>query len=62
MFRDLGIETTVSAEKDPKNFKTLATIMFDTQLPLGMTVANPFGDDAVLHDISVKVLILSLVC
>lgn len=53
-YRDLGIETTVSAEKDPKNFKTLATIMFDTQLPLGMTVANPFGDDAVLHDISVK--------
>lgn len=54
--RDLGIETSVSAESDPKNFKTLAIMMFDTKLPPGVVVANPFGDDSVLTDISVKVL------
>ena len=58
--RDLGIETTVAAESDPNNFKTLAIMMFDTKLPPGITIASPFGDDSVLNDISVKVLTLSL--
>ncbi|KAG0589957.1 hypothetical protein KC19_1G059800 [Ceratodon purpureus] len=53
-YRDLGIETTVTAESDPNNFKTLAVMMFDTKLPPGITIASPFGDDSVLNDISVK--------
>jgi len=57
--RDLGIETTVAAESDPNDFKTLAIMMFDTKLPPGITIASPFGDDSVLNDISVKVLTLS---
>jgi aarF domain-containing kinase len=53
-FRDLGIETSVTAEADPKNFKILATGMFDSKLPPGMTMLNPFCDDSVLSDVSVK--------
>jgi len=53
-FKDLGIETTQSAEEDPKNFRMLANMMFDTKLPPGVVMATPFGDDTVLNDISVK--------
>jgi len=60
--RDLGIETSVSAESDPKNFKLLAIMMFETKLPPGITVASPFSDDSVLTEISVKVPTRISVC
>jgi len=60
--RDLGIETSASAESDPKNFKTLAILMFDTKLPPGIVIASPFSDDSPLTDISVKVLTRFPVC
>lgn len=60
-FRELGIQTSKSSAKDPESFLTLGTLMFDTRLPPGMTVASPFGDDTILKTISVDVS-ASLIC
>jgi hypothetical protein len=52
--RNLGIETVQMGGNDD-SFRTLAVTMFDTKLPPGVAVANPFGEDTVLNDVSVKV-------
>ncbi len=53
--RNLGIETVQMGGNDSDSFRTLAVTMFDTKLPPGVAVANPFGEDTVLNDVSVKV-------
>jgi hypothetical protein len=53
--RNLGIETVQRVEKDSDSFRALAILMFDTKLPPGVAIANPFADDSVLNEISVKV-------
>ncbi|CAM6010856.1 unnamed protein product [Sphagnum balticum] len=53
-FKNLGIETVQRVEKDSDSFRALAILMFDTKLPPGVAIANPFADDSVLTEISVK--------
>ncbi|KAH8959178.1 hypothetical protein BDL97_06G066500 [Sphagnum fallax] len=53
-FKNLGIETVQMGGNDSDSFRTLAVTMFDTKLPPGVAVANPFGEDTVLNDVSVK--------
>ncbi|XP_024524906.1 uncharacterized protein LOC9654680 [Selaginella moellendorffii] len=52
-FGDLGIEISKLSMIGEGSIKDLATIMFDTKLPGGLTVVNPFADDSLLKQISV---------
>lgn len=50
----LGVVVCKKVEDDPASFKIMASMMFDTKLPPGLTKANPFNKDDVLKKFPVK--------
>lgn len=50
----LGVVVCRKVDNDPASLKIMATTMFDTRLPPGLTKANPFNKDDVLRKFPVK--------
>lgn len=53
-YRDLGIETLSKCENEQKEMLTLAETMFDTRLPPGVTMLQPFAEESSIKKIAVK--------
>ncbi|CAI9113035.1 OLC1v1013564C3 [Oldenlandia corymbosa var. corymbosa] len=53
-FRELGIITLSKTDDGEKELLKLAANMFDTKLPPGVTVLQPFSDDSSLKKLSVQ--------
>eukprot|EP00250_Pteridium_aquilinum_P021819 c25236_g1_i1 orf=1890-3506(+) len=45
----LGVVVCKKVDNDPASLKIMASMMFDTKLPPGLTKANPFNEDDVLR-------------
>lgn len=55
MSRYLGIETEKNAQQEPRSFRRMATLMFDTKVTDTITTSNPFSAESSLKDNAVKV-------
>ncbi|KAL2612142.1 hypothetical protein R1flu_023834 [Riccia fluitans] len=57
-FRSLGIKTSSHGEggEDPAKLHMLAQLLFDTKMPDGWEIANPFGENSLLRSIKVEKL------
>ncbi|KAK6924724.1 ABC1 atypical kinase-like domain [Dillenia turbinata] len=53
-FRDLGIETLSTCEDEQNEMFKLAETMFDTTMPPGVTMLQPFSEDSSIKKISVQ--------
>lgn len=53
--RDLGIETLSNCEDEQNEMLRLAQTMFDTKLPPGVTMLQPFAEESSIKKIAVKV-------
>ncbi|KAH9290786.1 hypothetical protein KI387_034903, partial [Taxus chinensis] len=53
-FEGLGIQSSKKALDNPVALSKLAQAMFDTKLPPGVKVANPFAEDSSLKEVSVQ--------
>lgn len=53
--RELGIETLSKCENEQKEMLRLAQTMFDTKLPPGVTMLQPFAEESSIKKIAVKV-------
>ncbi|KAI3970327.1 hypothetical protein MKX01_023974 [Papaver californicum] len=53
-YRELGIGTLVNCENEEKEMLKLAQTMFDTKLPPGMTMLQPFSDESSIKKIAVQ--------
>lgn len=53
-YRELGIDTLANCEDERREMLRLAETMFDTRLPPGVTMLQPFSDDSSIKKISVK--------
>lgn len=54
-YRELGIKTVVKCKNGQEELFKLAQTMFDTKLPPGVTMLQPFSEDSSIKKISVKV-------
>lgn len=55
MYRELGIKTLSMCENELKELFKLAETMFDTKLPPGVTMLQPFSDESSIKKIAVQV-------
>ncbi|KAI3922698.1 hypothetical protein MKW98_006829 [Papaver atlanticum] len=53
-YKELGIGTLVKCENEGKEMLKLAQTMFDTKLPPGMTMLQPFSDESSIKKIAVQ--------
>ncbi|TMX04226.1 hypothetical protein EJD97_010599 [Solanum chilense] len=53
-YRDLGIETLSKCEDEQNELLRLAQTMFDTKLPPGVTMLQPFAEESSIKKIAVK--------
>nr|XP_016489287.1 PREDICTED: uncharacterized protein slr0889-like [Nicotiana tabacum] len=53
-YRELGIETLSKCENEQKEMLRLAQTMFDTKLPPGVTMLQPFAEGSSIKKIAVK--------
>ncbi|KAL5543979.1 hypothetical protein UlMin_007763 [Ulmus minor] len=53
-YRELGIQTLSKCENDQQELLRLAQTMFDTQLPPGVTMLQPFSEDSSIKKIAVQ--------
>ncbi|KAL3512599.1 hypothetical protein ACH5RR_025316 [Cinchona calisaya] len=53
-FRELGIVTLTKCEDEQKEMLKLAATMFDTKLPPGVTMLQPFSEESSIKKISVQ--------
>lgn len=56
MYRELGIGTLSKCENEQDEMLKLAQTMFDTKLPPGVTMLQPFSEGSSIKKISVEVL------
>lgn len=56
-YRELGIGTVSKCENEEDEMLKLAQTMFDTNLPPGVTMLQPFSEGSSIKKISVEVLI-----
>ncbi|PIA25184.1 hypothetical protein AQUCO_12300018v1 [Aquilegia coerulea] len=61
-YRELGIKTLSSCVDEPKEMLRLAKTMFDTKLPAGSKMLQPFSEDSSLKKISVQSFPEELFC
>ncbi|KAF5175831.1 kinase superfamily protein [Thalictrum thalictroides] len=61
-YRELGIKTLSYCEEEPKEMLKLAKTMFDTKLPAGSKMLQPFSEDSSLKKISVQSFPEELFC
>lgn len=55
LYRELGIKTLSMCENELKELFKLAETMFDTKLPPGVTMLQPFSDESSIKKIAVQV-------
>ncbi|KAL3631666.1 hypothetical protein CASFOL_024650 [Castilleja foliolosa] len=53
-YRELGIDTFSTCEDEKKEMLRLAQTMFDTKLPPGVTMLQPFSDESSIKKIAVQ--------
>ncbi|KAF3665137.1 putative lysine-specific demethylase REF6-like, partial [Capsicum annuum] len=53
-YRDLGIETLSKCQDEQNELLRLAQTMFDTKLPPGVTMLQPFSEESSIKKIAVK--------
>ena len=53
--RDLGIDTSSKCENELQELFRLAETMFDTKLPPGVAMLQPFSEDSSIKKVSVEV-------
>ncbi|XP_062029369.1 uncharacterized protein LOC133745328 [Rosa rugosa] len=53
-YRELGIETLSTCENEQKEMLKLAETMFDTKLPPGVTMLQPFSEESSIKKIAVQ--------
>ncbi|KAL3818586.1 hypothetical protein ACJIZ3_004491 [Penstemon smallii] len=53
-YRELGIDTLSKCENEQKEMLRLAQTMFDTKLPPGVTMLQPFSDESSIKKIAVQ--------
>ncbi|KAL1371373.1 uncharacterized protein [Arachis hypogaea] len=53
-YRELGIETISNCENEQQELFRLATTMFDTKLPPGVTMLQPFSEESSIKKIGVQ--------
>ncbi|CAA0806953.1 Protein kinase superfamily protein [Striga hermonthica] len=53
-YRELGIDTFSKCENEKKELLRLAQTMFDTKLPPGVTMLQPFSDESSIKKIAVQ--------
>lgn len=56
--RELGIDTLSKCKDEQKELFRLAQTMFDTKLPPGVTMLQPFSEESSIKKIGVEVGIL----
>lgn len=54
-FRELGIDTLSNCENEQQELFKLAQTMFDTKLPPGVAMLQPFAEDSSIKKIAVQV-------
>lgn len=54
-FRDLGIDTLAKCENEQQEMLKLAQTMFDTSLPPGVKMLQPFSEESSIKKIAVQV-------
>jgi len=54
-YRELGIETLSSCENELQELFKLAETMFDTKLPPGVVMLQPFSDESSIKKVAVQV-------
>lgn len=57
VFRELGIDTLSKCEDEQKEMLILAQTMFDTKLPPGVVMLQPFSEESSIKKIAVQVRI-----
>lgn len=60
-FRELGIGTLSKCENELQELLKLAQTMFDSKLPPGVAMLQPFSEDSSIKKIAVQVKLLLLV-
>lgn len=60
-FRELGIETLSNCKDEQNELFKLAQTMFDTKLPPGVVMLQPFAEDSSIKKVAVQVCIRFLV-
>jgi aarF domain-containing kinase len=55
MFREMGLHTVAKCENEQQELLRLAQTLFDTKMPTGQTVLQPFSDDSSIKKIAVEV-------
>lgn len=55
-FRELGIETVSNCENEQQELLRLAQTMFDTKLPPGVVMLQPFSEDSSIKKVGVQVM------
>lgn len=53
--RELGIDTLSLCEDERAELFNLAQVMFDTKLPPGVKILQPFAEDSTIKKIAVQV-------
>lgn len=53
-FRELGLHTVAKCENEQQELLRLAQTLFDTKMPAGQTVLQPFADDSSVKKIAVE--------
>ncbi|KAL0645908.1 hypothetical protein Bca4012_044199 [Brassica carinata] len=53
-FRELGLHTVAKCENEQQELLRLAQTLFDTKMPAGQTVLQPFADDSSIKKIAVE--------
>ncbi|XP_051115905.1 uncharacterized protein LOC127241058 [Andrographis paniculata] len=53
-YRELGIDTLISCKDEQKEMLKLAQTMFDTKLPPGVKMLQPFSEESSLEKIAIK--------
>lgn len=56
-FRELGIGTVSKCENEQQELFKLAETLFDTKLPPGVTMLQPFSEESSIKKIAVQVSI-----
>lgn len=55
--RELGIDTLSLCSDEREEMFKLAQVMFDTKLPPGVKVLQPFSDDSSIKKVAVRVCV-----
>ncbi|KAL2515209.1 Protein kinase superfamily protein [Forsythia ovata] len=61
-YRELGIDTLSNCENEQKEMLKLAQTMFDTKLPPGVTMLQPFSEESSMKKIAVQAFPEELFC